>query len=116
MAWDAALAQLLRDDLAGRPVTEQPMFGGLAFLLGGHMVCGCHRGGAMFRTGKAGYAAALALPGVQPLQMGARTMAGMVGAPPAVLADAALRGRLMALALATVATLPPKLAKPAKTR
>ncbi|HEX9859375.1 MAG TPA: TfoX/Sxy family protein, partial [Paracoccaceae bacterium] len=66
MAWDEGLAQLLRDDLAADPaggaVTEKKMFGGLAFLLHGHMVCGIHKGGAMFRVGKPNEAAALAVP------------------------------------------------------
>ncbi|MDZ4088009.1 MAG: TfoX/Sxy family protein [Tabrizicola sp.] len=52
MSFDPGLAQLLRDDLAGEPVTEQKMFGGLCFLSGGHMICGVHRGGTMFRVGK----------------------------------------------------------------
>lgn len=116
MAWDAGLAQVLRDDLAGHPVVERRMFGGLAFLLNGHMVCGVHRGGAMFRVGKENYAAALALPGTSPLQMGDRPMVGMIGADAALLADDARRGALMVLALAVVTALPPKLAKPAKTR
>ena len=116
MAWDEGLAQLLRDDLAGHPVTEKRMFGGLAFLLGGHMVCGVHKGGVMFRVGKENYAAALALPGTGPLEMGGRPMVGMVGADAGLMADEARRRALMAMALAVVTALPPKLAKPAKTR
>ncbi|GAB1480520.1 TfoX/Sxy family protein [Paracoccaceae bacterium] len=116
MAWDEGLAQLLRDDLAGHPVAEKRMFGGLAFLLGGHMVCGVHRGGVMFRVGKENYAATLALPGTSPLQIGDRPMVGMIGADAGLMADDARRGTLMAMALAVVMALPPKLAKPAKTR
>lgn len=116
MAWDEGLAQRMRDDLAGLPVTEQKMFGGLAFLMGGHMICGVHRGGAMFRTGKERYAEALSLPGVAPLQMGDRVMAAMVGADAGAMADDARRGRLMAISLSVVQALPPKLAKPRKTR
>lgn len=116
MAWDEGLAQLLRDDLAGHPVTEKRMFGGLAFLLGGHMVCGVHRGGVMFRLGKENYAEVLALPGTSTLQMGDRPMVGMIGADEGLMADDARRGHLMALALGVVTALPPKLAKPAKTR
>jgi hypothetical protein len=56
MAYDPGLAQILRDALGGWPVTEKKMFGGLAFLLNGHMVCGVHSGGAMVRVGKAGHA------------------------------------------------------------
>jgi len=116
MAWDEGLAQLMRDDLAALPVTEKKMFGGLAFLLGGHMICGIHRGGAMFRVGKDRYAEALAIPGVTPMQMGDRVMNAMVDADDDAMADEARRGRLMAISLSVVQALPPKLAKPGKTR
>lgn len=116
MAWDEGLAQLLRDDLAAQGVAEKKMFGGLAFLLNGHMVCGIHKGGAMFRVGKDGYAQALTIAGVTPMSMGDRTMAGMVDASDDTMADDDLRAQLMAIALATVTALPPKLAKPAKSR
>ena len=61
MAFDKDIADLLRADLAGHQVAEQKMFGGLAFMLNGHMVCGMHKGGAMFRVGKERTAAALAV-------------------------------------------------------
>jgi TfoX/Sxy family transcriptional regulator of competence genes len=114
MAFDPGLAQLLRDDLADAPFTEQKMFGGLCFLLHGHMICGLHRGGTMYRVGKESYAAALALPGVQPMRMGDRPMAAMVELSPEDSADDSKRGPVLALALATVRALPPKVAKPKK--
>jgi TfoX/Sxy family transcriptional regulator of competence genes len=114
MAFDPGLAKLLRDDLADAPFTEQKMFGGLCFLLHGHMICGLHRGGTMYRVGKESYAAALALPGVQPMRMGDRPMAAMVELSPEDSADAARRAPVLALALATVRVLPPKVAKPKK--
>lgn len=112
MAWDEGLAQLLRDDLAadtsGGTVTEKKMFGGLAFLLHGHMVCGIHKGGAMFRVGKPNEAAALAVPGAAPMLFTGKPMSGMVGCSDEACADDARRGTLMALALGFVKTLPPK--------
>lgn len=114
MAFDPGLAQLLRDDLADLPVTEKKMFGGLCFLSGGHMICGLHKGGTMYRVGKESYAAALALPRVQPMLMGDRPMAAMVTLSPEDSAIDALRTPVLALALATVRTLPPKVAKPKK--
>lgn len=116
MAWDEGLAQLMRDDLAGLPVTEKKMFGGLAFLLGGHMICGVHSGGAMFRVGKDRYVEALAIPGVTPMKMGERVMNAMVDAGDDAMADETRRGRLTGIALSVVQALPPKLAKPRKTR
>ena len=41
MAYDETLADRIRDALAGEDgVTERKMFGGLAFMVGGHMACG----------------------------------------------------------------------------
>lgn len=108
MAFDEGMAQLLRDDLMDEPVTERKMFGGLCFLRQGHMICGIHRGGAMFRVGKPNETAALAVPGTAPMQMAGRAMPGMVDCPAEVVADEARRARLMALALGFVKSLPPK--------
>lgn len=108
MAWDEGLAQLLRDDLAGEPVREQKMFGGLAFLLNGHMVAGIHKGGAMFRAGKPNEALALAVPGTGRMTMAGRAMPGMITLSDDAAADDGRRGRLMAMALDFVRTLPPK--------
>ena len=108
MAHDEGLAELLRGDLADLPVTERRMFGGLCFLLGGHMVCAAMRDFAMLRVGPGGEAAALALPGVAPMIHGGRRMGGFVRVPPEVLGEDAARGELIALALACVRALPPK--------
>src|SRR3954465_3054059 len=52
MAYDEDLANRIRELMAGEPgVTEMRMFGGLAFLLGGHMsVAASGRGGLMVRV------------------------------------------------------------------
>ena len=52
MAYDTELAERIRELLAGRPgVTEQKMFGGLAFLIGGNMaVAASGQGGVMLRV------------------------------------------------------------------
>jgi TfoX/Sxy family transcriptional regulator of competence genes len=114
MAFDPGLAQTLRDALADLPVTERKMFGGLAFLLHGHMVCGVHKGGAMVRVGKDGYHAALSLPGVSPMMFTGKPMIAMVDVADASVEDDGIRGQLLGLALATVQALPPKVAKPKK--
>lgn len=108
MAYDSGLAQLLRDDLAGMPVVERKMFGGLAFLLNGHMVCGIHKGGAMFRVGKPNAVAAQAIDGVSPMLFTGRPMVGMVDCSDEACADDARRGQLMAMALGFVRGLAPK--------
>jgi len=108
MAFDTGLAELFRGDLAGRGVTEKRMFGGLCFLWRGHMVCGVHKGGGMIRVGAPNEAAALALPGVRAMDLTGRKMTGFVDLDDAAMADDGLRGRLVGMALAFVAALPPK--------
>jgi TfoX/Sxy family transcriptional regulator of competence genes len=114
MAFDPGLAQLLRDDLAAQLFTEKKMFGGLCFLQGGNMICGLHKDGTMYRVGKDRYAEALALPGVRPMMIADRPMAAIVELSLDDSADDARRAPVLALALATVRALPPKVAKPAK--
>ncbi|WP_284162854.1 TfoX/Sxy family protein [Frigidibacter sp. SD6-1] len=108
MAWDEGLAHLMREDLAGERITERKMFGGLAFLMNGHMVCGIHKGGAMFRLGKPNEAAALAIKGAAPMMFTGKPMAGMVDFSDEATADDIRRGQVMALALGFVKALPPK--------
>lgn len=116
MAYDEELAAILRADLVHEGVTEKKMFGGLAFLFDGNMVCGIHKGGAMFRVGKAAHAEAMAIPGVAEMDFTGHPMQGFVGVDEDLMQDDARRGRLMAMSLATARALPPKLAKPAKSR
>jgi hypothetical protein len=106
MAYDEGLAQLMRDDLADEPVVEKKMMGGLCFMWRGHMLCGVHKGGAMFRVGPAGQAAALAIAGVTPMAFTGRVMKGFVDCSDAACVDDARRGRLMGLARAFVMSLP----------
>ncbi|MCB1359034.1 MAG: TfoX/Sxy family protein [Maritimibacter sp.] len=109
MSYDAGLAEILRGDLVGRPgITEKRMFGGLAFLVDGNMLCGVHPKGAMFRVGKANEAAALAVDGARPMDFTGRPMGGFVDVDADLVADDARRGRLMRLALDFAATLPAK--------
>lgn len=66
----------MRDDLAEvAGITEKRMFGGLAFMLEGNMLCGVHKGGGIFRVGPLHQAQALAIPGAQPMGFTMRPMA-----------------------------------------
>ncbi len=108
MAYSEDMAEVMRADLGVEPgLSEKKMFGGLCFLLHGHMVCGVHKGGAMFRPGKAREAEALEL-GAQPLSFTGRPMGGMVEVDDATFEDDALRIKLIELSLANAASLPPK--------
>lgn len=114
MPLDPGLVQILRDDLAGEPIRETRMFGGIAFMRAGHMVAGVHGRGVLFRVGKPSMEAALALPGARPMTFTGRPMAGFVDLGPAAAADDATRSACLAMALAFVRTLPAKPEKPAR--
>ena len=109
MAYDTGLAQILRDDLAEFDgLVEKNMFGGLCFMLNGNMLCGVHKGGAMFRVGKDNEADALAIDGVIPMAFTGRRMGGLVDMAEAAFADDRRRNDCMRLALDFVTALPAK--------
>ena len=109
MAYDEGLAEILRSDLAEEDgVEEKRMFGGLCFMLHGHMLCGVHKDGGMFRVGKDRAAKALDIEGVSEMAFTGRKMGGLVDVTDAVLSDDARRGQLMALAMENVHSLPPR--------
>jgi len=87
--FDEALAARVRPLLADQPeVTEKRMFGGLAFLLGGHMaVAVSAKGGLMVRVPPERTGELLAEPGVAPMEMRGREMRGWLRVDAAVLDD-----------------------------
>ena len=105
---DRDLDQTLRADLAALRVTETLMFGGLAFLLHGNLLCCASHEGLLARLGPGNDAWALALPGAGPLQSGTRPMKGWVRIPPALATDPDTRQRVLAAATAFASSLPPK--------
>lgn len=110
MVHDGALVDELRELLAGEEhVTEQRMFGGLAFLLHGHMSVSASRtGGLLVRVDPRDMDACLALPHVTRMVMGGRPMRGWLTVAPAGLrGDGELAG-WVERSLAYVRTLPPK--------
>jgi len=109
MAHDEGLAEILRADLAEMPgLRETRMFGGVAFMLDGHMLCGVHKDATMFRVGKDNEPAALAVPGARPMDFTGRRMGGFVEVDDEAVGDEVRRGALMRLALGFVRSLPPK--------
>jgi TfoX/Sxy family transcriptional regulator of competence genes len=109
MAYDETLADRIRAVLAERDdVSERKMFGGIAFMAGGHMCCGVGGEDLMVRLGEDGADAALDEPGARPMDFTGRPMKGYAFVDPAGTAtDAALRD-WVTRTLAFVATLPPK--------
>jgi TfoX/Sxy family transcriptional regulator of competence genes len=117
MAYDEDLADRVRVVLpAAGEVTERKMFGGLAFMLGGHMFCGIVKDDLMVRLGPDAADRALDEPHVRPMDFTGRPMKGMVYIEPAGLAGPALR-RWVDAAADYARSLPPKLATaPGKKR
>ncbi|MDG1738810.1 MAG: TfoX/Sxy family protein [Paracoccaceae bacterium] len=108
MAYSEATADIMRSDIGVEPgIAEKKMFGGLAFMLHGNMVCGVTKDGGMYRVGKAAEAEALAL-GAGPMTFTGRKMGGMVELDAGGFEDEALRQKLTELSLANAASLPPK--------
>jgi TfoX/Sxy family transcriptional regulator of competence genes len=91
VAYDEDLADRVREVLPrGAAVTERRMFGGLAFMLGGHMFCGVVKDALMVRLGPEADRA-LDRPHVRPMDFTGRPMKGMVFIDPAGLHGDALR-------------------------
>ena len=111
MALDEDLAERMRVALAGSgAVREVKMFGGLCFMLNGNMVAGTSKRGLLVRVGKDQQSNALARPGAKRMEMTGRPMEGYVFVDPPPSDDRLLQDWL-ALAVAFVKTLPPKLPK-----
>ena len=109
MTYDQILAGRLREiiaDIDGE-ITERKMFGGLAFMLNGHMFTGIVGDELMLRLGEAGAEAALRREHVREMDFTGRPMKAMVFIEPAGLRGAALREWVEAAA-AFARTLPPK--------
>jgi TfoX/Sxy family transcriptional regulator of competence genes len=109
MGYSESLASRVREILAeGGDVAERKMFGGLAFMVNGHMCCGITRDDLMLRLGPDRAAEALEEPHVRPMDFTGRPMKGYVYvATPGLRTEAKLR-RWVRLARDFVDTLPPK--------
>ncbi len=78
MAIDEKLAERVRVALADADsVREVKMFGGLGFMLNGHMVAATSQRGLLVRVGDVGVQEALTR-GAEPMVMNGRTMKGFV--------------------------------------
>ena len=93
MAFDEDLADRMRAILAPEPgLTERKMFGGIAFMLNGNMVCGVIGKDLMARIGAERYDEALDAPHVRPMDFSGRPMVGLIYvSPDGVASDDALR-------------------------
>jgi TfoX/Sxy family transcriptional regulator of competence genes len=108
MAYDDALAERVREELQADPAfSERKMFGGLCFMLHGHMCAGVVGDRLMLRLGEQASEAALHQPHVSPMDFTGRPMKGMVYIDQDGLQGTALR-QWVGQAAAFARSLPPK--------
>lgn len=118
MAYDEAMAERIRDVLAAEPdLIEKRMFGGLAFLIGGHMaVAVSGQGGLLVRVDPEAGARLIAAGTAAPMEMRGREMTGWLR----VAADAVRTKRTLTTwverGAGTARALPPKRPKAPKPR
>ena len=110
MAYDEDLANRLRELLAGEEaVAEKKMFGGLAFLVHGHMtVSASGQGGLLVRVDPAETDAALKRQHVSLMEMRGRTMDGWLRVAPEGAKTKRQLEPWVKRSLSYVTTLPPK--------
>lgn len=119
MAFDPnneSLATRVRTLLSPLPnVDEKRMFGGICFLLRGHMLCGVTGERLMARLGVPADQQALQEPHVRPMAFTGRVMKGFVYVDPPGLTEDSQLGRWLKGCIALVDTLPgkPMVPKPA---
>lgn len=109
MAFDNTLAERVRKLLHKQAgVQEKKMFGGLAFMINGHMCCGIVGNELMVRVGPEQHEQALAQPHARPMDFTGKPMKGMVYVDAkSITQDAALRA-WVERGLRFVRVLPPK--------
>ncbi len=110
MAYDEELAERIRDLVGGEPgVTEQKMFGGLAFLIGGNMaVAASGQGGVLVRVDPAESDALVATTNAFPMEMRGRQMAGWLRVGPEHVRTEGELARWVELGTRFARSLPPK--------
>ena len=108
MAYDEKLAARIRAILADHAdVREQKMFGGLTFMVGGHMCCGVNGDELIVRLDPDQENDALARPHARPMDFTGRPMRGFVTVQPEGLKGAQLN-RWVREAVAQAESLSPK--------
>jgi TfoX/Sxy family transcriptional regulator of competence genes len=110
MAYDEELAARIRAALSFTDqVTERRMFGGLGFMVAGHMVAAAAGGGGMMlRVDPALGSELVDGDGVRPFRMNGRDLSGWLYLQPAAVDDETALRTWLERGLAFVATLPPK--------
>ena len=109
MAFNEKLADRVRKILKPRRnVCEKKMFGGLAFMLNGHMCCVVEKNNLMVRVGPEHYEEALAKPHARPMDFTGRPLTGFVYVGPGGYRTEKSLTRWVNLGLSFAASLPKK--------
>jgi len=109
MAYDEKLAERIRTILANRPdVEERRMFGGIAFMVRGHMSVGLIGPTLMVRHEPADAEALLREPHARPMDFTGRPMRGFLYVDPPGTSTAAALGAWIRRATVWAETQPPK--------
>jgi TfoX/Sxy family transcriptional regulator of competence genes len=109
MAYDEKLAERVRRALVGQEgLTEKKMFGGMAFMLRGHMCCGVVGDDLVVRLGAEQHEAALAEPHARHMDFTGHPIRGMVYVGPGGHRDGEALARWVKRGVEFVASLPPK--------
>ncbi len=109
MAFDERIAQRVRDILGEEcPAKERRMFGGLAFMVNGHMCCGIVGGDLVVRVGAEGHEQALSQPHARAMDFTGRPMKGFVYVGPLGYRTKAALKTWINRGLRFVLSLPPK--------
>jgi len=109
MAFDAELANRIRALLGAQETTEQKIFGGIAFMIGGNMaVAASSNGGIIVRVDPAEGPELAATTPAQLMEMRGKTMAGWLRVAHDDVADDAALAPWVERGAAYAASLPPK--------
>lgn len=109
MAYDEELAQRIREHFQDRlDVTEKKMFGGICFMVSGHMCCGIVHDHLMARVGPDNYESCLKRDYVKEMDFTGKPLMGLVYvAPDGITTDSDLKDWI-SICTNFVKSLPPK--------
>ena len=109
MAYDVALAERIARLLTGKKrVTQKQMFGGVCFLLNGHMCCGVAGEQLVVRVGPERYESVLRKTHAKPMDFTGRPLRGFVYVMPQGLRSRAALKTWIDLSLRYAESLPAK--------
>ena len=110
VAYDETLAERIRERLVAAPgITERRMFGGLAFLVNGHMaVAASGQGGLLVRADPEAADALVTEGAAEPMVMNGRPMKAWLRVADADVAEDDALARWVGIGTRYAASLPPK--------